>query len=89
MTLRLYAEFKKLPLDRVHVSVLHDKRYVDDCKDCAEGKGAKVDHFERIILLDGDLDDEARQRLLAIADKCPVHNTLEAGSRITTKLDRG
>jgi putative redox protein len=85
MTLRLYADFKKLPLERIQVFVRHGKRHIDDCKECAEGQDARIDHFERVIRLDGDLDETARQKLLAIADKCPVHNTLEKGSRITTR----
>jgi putative redox protein len=88
MTLRVYADFKKLPLERVRVLVRHDKRHMEDCKDCAEGNAPKIDHFERIIRLDGDLDEAARQKLLAIADKCPVHNTLEKGSRIVTSGER-
>ena len=87
MTLRLYADLKKLPLERIQVFVRHGKRHIDDCKECAEGQAARIDHFERVIRLDGDLDQEARQKLLAIADKCPVHNTLEKGSRITTRED--
>ncbi len=58
---------------------------MEDCKECAEGEAARIDHFERVIRLDGDLDAEARQKLLAIADKCPVHNTLEKTSTITTR----
>jgi uncharacterized OsmC-like protein/fermentation-respiration switch protein FrsA (DUF1100 family) len=85
MTLRLYADFKKLPLERVQVFVRHGKRHLEDCKECAEGQAARIDHFERVIRLDGDLDEASRQKLLAIADKCPVHNTLEKGSRITTR----
>jgi len=87
MTLRLYADFKKLPLERIQVFVRHNKRHMDDCKECAEGHAARIDHFERVIGLDGDLDEAARQKLLAIADKCPVHNTLEKGSQITTRED--
>jgi len=87
MTLRLYADFKKLPLERIQVFVRHNKRHMDDCKECAEGHAARIDHFERVIRLDGDLDEAARQKLLAIADKCPVHNTLEKGSQITTRED--
>jgi uncharacterized OsmC-like protein/alpha/beta superfamily hydrolase len=85
MTLRLYADFKKLPLERIQVFVRHGKRHMEDCRECAEGEAARIDHFERVIRLDGDLDEEARRRLLAIADKCPVHNTLEKGSTITTR----
>ena len=85
MTLRLYADLKKLPLERIQVLVRHAKRHIEDCKECAEGQDAKIDHFERVIRLDGDLDKAARQKLLAIAEKCPVHNTLEKGSTITTR----
>ena len=87
MTLRLYADFKKLPLERIQVFVRHSKRHMEDCKECVEGHAARIDHFERVIRLDGDLDEAARQKLLAIADKCPVHNTLEKGSQITTRED--
>lgn len=89
MTVRLYADFKKLPLTRVQVSVRHGKRYADDCKDCAEDKPVKIDHFDRTIRFEGELDEQTRRKLLEIADKCPVHNTLEAGSRIITKEDAG
>jgi putative redox protein len=85
MTMRLYADFKKLPLEKAEVLVRHDKRHAEDCQNCAEDGAPKIDHFERIIQLEGDLDDAARQKLLAIADKCPVHNTLERGARILTK----
>ncbi len=89
MTMRVYADFKKLPLERVQVLVRHDKRHAEDCKDCAESGSPKIDHFERTIRIEGDLDDDAREKLLAIADKCPVHNTLERGARIETKEERG
>jgi putative redox protein len=85
MTMRLYADFKKLPLDRAEVLVRHDKRHAEDCQNCAENGTPKIDYFERIIRLEGDLDDEARQKLIVIANKCPVHNTLERGARISTK----
>jgi uncharacterized OsmC-like protein/alpha/beta superfamily hydrolase len=88
MTMRLYADFKKLPLDKAEVLVRHDKRHAEDCQNCAEDGTPKIDHFERIIRLEGDLDDGARQKLIAIADKCPVHNTLEKGARILTKEER-
>jgi putative redox protein len=85
MTMRLYADFKKLPLEKAEVLVRHDKRHAEDCQNCAEDGAPKIDHFERIIRLEGDLDDGARQKLIAIANKCPVHNTLERGARILTK----
>jgi len=88
MTMRLYAEFKKLPLEKVQVLVRHDKRHADDCKDCAENGSPKIDRFERTVRMEGNLDQEARAKLLAIADKCPVHNTLERGARILTKEEQ-
>lgn len=92
MTLRMYADRKQLPLDRVTVEVSHDKVHADDCVECAEsehlqGRTGMIDRFERSIVLDGaELSDDDRDRLLRIADKCPVHRTLEASSVIATHL---
>ncbi len=92
MTLRMYADRKKLPLDRVTVEVRHDKVHADDCAACAEnelleGRTGMIDRFQRAITLDGpDLTDDDRAKLLAIADKCPVHRTLENASAISTRL---
>lgn len=80
MTLRLYAEHRKLPLERVVVRVGHDRIHVDDCTECTAHEGntkGMVDVMEREIELSGDLDAETRLRLMEIADKCPVHRTLE------------
>ena len=75
MTLRLYAERKALPLDRVTVKLRHAKIHATDCAAC-ETKEGMIDHIERGILLEGALDADMRARLLEIADKCPVHRTL-------------
>lgn len=88
MTLRMYAERKGLALKRAGASVGHGKVHAQDCADCSQelrAKGGKIDRFERIIELEGDLDDETRKRLLEIADKCPVHRTLEAGAAVVTR----
>lgn len=85
MTLRLYANHKKIPLERAEVLVRHEKKHMDDCKDCIDGKPMKTDHFERTLRLSGMLTDEDRQKLIAIADRCPVHQTLENRSHIVTK----
>lgn len=77
MTIRMYARRKGWPLTSVSVDISHDKAHVD---------GQKIDNFHRNITLHGDLDADQRARLLAIADKCPVHKTLEAQATITTEL---
>jgi putative redox protein len=83
MTMRMYADRKALPLDRVTVTLSHRKIHARDCADC-ETKVGMLDHIERVIAIEGDLDDEQRQRLMEIADKCPVHRTLTSEVHITT-----
>jgi uncharacterized OsmC-like protein len=75
MTLRLYADRKKLPLTRTEIRLRHSRIYATDCAEC-ETKEGMLDRIERIITLEGELDAEARRQLLEIADKCPVHRTL-------------
>ena len=82
MTIRMYARRKGWPLSSVSVDISHAKEHAADAAD----PGAKVDHFDRTIRLEGDLTDEQRERLLEIADKCPVHRTLERASTVTTHL---
>ncbi|MBO6790015.1 MAG: OsmC family protein [Dinoroseobacter sp.] len=82
MTVRMYARRKGWPLKHVSVDVTHDKVHAQD----AEVGRSKIDTFTRILKLEGDLDDAQRARLLEIADKCPVHKTLEQGARVDTKL---
>lgn len=85
MTIRMYARRKKWPLGHVCVDVTHDKVHAEDCEEC-ESAGAKIDRFTRVIRLEGTLDGDQRQSLLAIADKCPVHRTLSEKNRIKTVL---
>jgi len=85
MTLRLYAEQKALPLERVTVTLSHAKIHAADCATC-ETKEGKLDRIERTIALDGALTDAQRARLLEIADKCPVHRTLTSEVDIRTAL---
>lgn len=82
MTLRMYADRKGWPLEQVAVYLDHHKRHKDDCVDC--GPKDKIDVFTRNIQLEGDLDSEQRERLLEIADRCPVHRTLESVSKVET-----
>jgi putative redox protein len=83
MTLRLYADHKKLPLDRVSVRLVHNRIHAEDCLNC-ETKEGMVDRIDRNITMEGPLDAEQRKRLLEIADKCPVHRTLESEIEIRT-----
>jgi putative redox protein len=84
MTLRLYAERKGLALEKTRVTLSHDKIHAADCADC-ETKEGRIDRIERVIELTGRLSDDERRRLLEIADKCPVHRTLESEVLIETR----
>lgn len=83
MTIRMYARRKGWPLTHVSVDVSHNKVHAQDAN---EPTGTKIDSFRREVHLEGDLDAEQRQRLLEIADKCPVHRTLERESHVETIL---
>jgi putative redox protein len=83
MTVRLYAERKALPLDRVTVRLAHSRIHAVDCENC-ETKEGMLDRIERAVTLAGNLDEDQRKRLLEIADKCPVHRTLTSEIDIRT-----
>jgi len=85
MTIRMYARRKGWPLDHVLVEVSHDKVHAQDAGDTPRASG-KIDSFHRAITLTGDLDATQRARLLEIADKCPVHQTLERTNHVKTSL---
>jgi len=85
MTVRMYADRKGWPLDTVSVKLNHAKIHAADCADC-ETRDGKLDQIERELTLSGALDDEQRQRLLEIADKCPVHRTLHSEVKVRTGL---
>jgi uncharacterized OsmC-like protein/alpha/beta superfamily hydrolase len=84
MTMRLYADRKSLPLDRVTVTLKHGKIHAQDCAEC-ETKDGLLDQIDRVIAMDGTLDAEQRKKLMEIADKCPVHRTLHSEIRIVTR----
>ena len=85
MTIRMYANFKKLPLDDVTVTLSHARQHVTDCEGCDEAP-QKIEEINRTVTLTGDLTEESRQRLLEIADRCPVHQTLHSDLIIRTEL---
>lgn len=85
MTIRMYAKFKSFPLEKVIVKLSHDKIYANDCANC-EKSNTKIDRIDRKIELKGDLSVEQRQRLLDIANMCPVHKTLTSKILIETEL---
>lgn len=84
MTMRMYADRKSLPVDRIQVSLKHSKIHAEDCAECETHVGM-LDQIERTISIEGALDADQRQRLMEIADKCPVHRTLKSEIRIVTK----
>ena len=83
MTMRLYADRKSLPLERVTVTLKHSKIHAQDCAEC-ETKTGMLDQIDRIIAMEGALDAEQRNKLMEIADKCPVHRTLTSEIHIVT-----
>lgn len=85
MTLRMYAEQKKWPLERVTVQLRHNKIHAKDCAECETREG-KIDRIEREIRLTGNLDAAQRARLMEIADKCPIHRTLHSEVLIKTRM---
>jgi putative redox protein len=85
MTLQMYADRKKWPLKEVRVTLTHSKNYANDCVNC-EQPAAMLDRIERRITLIGELSREQRQRLLEIANLCPVHRSLTSRIDIQTEL---
>jgi len=84
MTIRLYADLKKIPLENVSVRLNHEKKiHAKDCEDC-DTKVTRVDHIDCSITLEGPLDAAQRKRLMEIAEKCPVHQTLKSDIDIST-----
>jgi len=86
MTLNMYARHKGLKVQRVRCDVEHDRIHAEDCEAC-EAESGKVDRFRRVIQIEGDLSADERQRMLEIADRCPVHRTLENEIRIDSRLE--
>jgi putative redox protein len=85
MTMRMYAERKDIPMEQAKVTLRHDKIHAADCADC-ETKEGDIDRIQAEIEIEGDLDAATRERIAAIADKCPVHRTLTNEIKIESRL---
>ncbi len=88
ITLRMYANRKRLPVDFIETRVMHHKHHADDSGEAAGEHDYRADHFIREIRIDGELSAQERQRMLEIAERCPVHKTLETPSRVDSRLTR-
>lgn len=86
MTLRMYADHKGWPLEGATVKLIHNKIHARDCEHCETKEDVKIDRIERVLTVEGPLTDQQKQRLLEIADRCPVHRTLTNEVDIQTRL---
>jgi len=84
MTLRMYANRKSMPLSHVKVELKHSRDYHRDCEHCDE-EPQKIEVIERVVTLEGDLEAGQRERLLEIANRCPVHRTLHSELQVRTR----
>lgn len=85
ITLRMYADRKGWPLEGVSVDLRHEKIHAEDCENC-ETESGSIDRIHVEVTVDGPLDDAQRERLLDIANKCPVHRTLQGEIDMPTTL---
>lgn len=87
MTIRMYVDRKGWPMEEVRVHLNYDNSYIEDVTNC-EDEERRIGRFERIIEVEGDLSEDQLNRILKIANKCPVHKTLERGVAVTTRLEQ-
>lgn len=85
ITLQMYADRKKWPVEDIYVELRHFKDHADDCEDCDE-KSAKIDKIEKELIIKGDLDENQLDKLLEISEKCPVNKTLKGTIEMKTTV---
>src|SRR5213594_3352431 len=85
MTLRLYAQRKGWDLQRITVRLRHSRIHAEDCEECETSEGF-LDQIDREIEVSGNLGLDEKERLLAIADQCPVHKTLRSEISIRSRI---
>jgi putative redox protein len=86
ITLRMYADRKGWPLEAIDVSVRTSRSHEPDCEEC-ERSAVGITRLERKVVLHGPLDDEQRKRLMLIADRCPVKQTIERGMQVESLVE--
>ncbi|TVQ02488.1 MAG: OsmC family peroxiredoxin [Balneolaceae bacterium] len=88
ITMRMYANRKKWPVEDIYVELRHYKAHAEDCEDCEDPK-ARIDKIEKEIIVKGDLEEDQMNRLLEISKKCPVHKTLLNQVEIDSMIEKG
>jgi putative redox protein len=86
VTIRMYADRKGWPLTGITVRLSQEKIHARDCAECETRDDSRIDRITREIELSGELSEEQRKRLVEIAERCPVHRTLESQKEIVTRL---
>lgn len=79
ITLSMYAKRKNIDITSLSVEYSHEKVHAKDCEQCDDSHAGMIDRVTSRIYIDGDFDEATRKRLMEIAQRCPVHKTLEAG----------
>jgi putative redox protein len=86
MTLEMYARRKNYPLEEVAVQVEQGHIYAKDCKECDDPR-SRIESVERRIVVRGPLSDAQRDDLLRVAERCPVHKTLQAFPKVIDSIE--
>lgn len=85
MTVKMYANGKKWPVEDIYLELRHNKSHVEDCEN-SEQSTSKIDRIEKELIIKGDLNQEQLDKLLEISKKCPVHRTLMSDIQIESNL---